>query len=100
MDKNIEKIHGRLICGCCGDLFKPWEGYVDQDQDRGYGICRSCQADEAKREEEAFDKACALVVSGLKKKANRDRFMNMDREEKYYIIHKLFEEKILTWKIG
>jgi len=32
-----------LDCGCCGLGFFTWEGYEDQDQDEGYGICRSCQ---------------------------------------------------------
>ena len=33
----------QLDCGCCGLPFSTWVGYRDQDQDAGYGICKSCQ---------------------------------------------------------
>ena len=38
-----------LACGCCGSWFTTWEGYEDQDQDVGYGICKSCQGDAEER---------------------------------------------------
>ena len=33
----------RLHCSCCGADFRTWKGYVEQDQDKGYGHCRKCQ---------------------------------------------------------
>lgn len=33
----------RLTCGCCGQDFKTWKWYIDQDQDAWYWICFSCQ---------------------------------------------------------
>lgn len=89
-----------LVCGCCGDGFKTWDGYIDQDQDKGFGICRSCQSDAEDREQDAFLHACNLILSGLKKKENRDQFLRMSKEQKYYIIHKMFDRGILKWQIG
>lgn len=55
-----------LICGCCGEYFNTWPAYVDQDQDKGYGICRSCQGMIEDREKEQIEDAFTEVVDNVK----------------------------------
>lgn len=53
MENQDKKHYSKLLtCGCCGLLFKTWDGYEDQDQDVGFGICKECQDIAEKREEE------------------------------------------------
>lgn len=59
------KIGTGLNCGCCGNWFKTWDGYEDQDQDSEYGICFECQGDIEERSEKEYDKLIACVKSGL-----------------------------------
>lgn len=100
INENIKQYAKHLICGSCGQYFKMWEGYIDQDQDKGFGICSRCQGEADIKEQVAFNKACMLVIGALKKYENREQFINMSKEEKYYVIHKLFESGTLKWKIG
>ena len=55
----------KLVCGCCGTGFHTWEGYRNQDQDRGYGICRPCQGMEEARNARQWSDLCAQVRAAL-----------------------------------
>lgn len=88
-----------LSCGCCGQRFKTWEGYVDQDQDKGYGICKPCQSDVSDRNEAEFDKAIAIFRDALNEE-NRVRFDTFDRDTHKAIIWKALDDGILKFKIG
>ncbi len=68
-----------LTCGCCGEYFAVWEGYEDQDQDRGWGICQSCQVDAGERNEAEFDKLIECLANGLNEE-NREKFLSFSRD--------------------
>ena len=55
-----------LTCGCCGDAFHTWPGYVDQDQDAGYGICAECQHLAGERADAEMEAAFCLIRDGLR----------------------------------
>ncbi len=75
-----------LRCGCCGEDFKTWKGYSDQDQDDGYGICRKCQGGISEHDEAEWDKAIKVMEDSLNKD-NLDVFHAMNREEqKDYVL--------------
>ena len=69
-----------LDCGCCGLGFKTWQGYADQDQDAGYGICLSCQQEIGDRNEAEFDKMINVLKGGLEGE-QLDKFNNLTREQ-------------------
>lgn len=92
------KLNTPLTCGCCGVFFRTWDGYVDQDQDDGYGICESCQKDIAERDEKEWDKAIATLREALNDD-NRAKFDAMDREKQKRIVWKALDEGVLTFKI-
>jgi hypothetical protein len=101
ISKNKTYLKGlSLSCGCCGDRFTTWEGYEDQDQDNGYGICKGCQRDANKREKETMDRAIELVINSFQKAKNRVKFAKMDRKMQEYIVMELIDNGTLTWKIG
>lgn len=54
-----------LSCGCCGCGFQTWKGYVDQDQDKGYGICKDCQAWIQGIENKQLDKIAGDIQNAL-----------------------------------
>jgi len=68
-----------LRCGCCGEDFRTWEGYEDQDQDSEYGICFECQGDIGDRNEQEFDKLIDAVRGGLSP-ANLLKFNKKSRD--------------------
>ena len=72
-----------LQCGCCGDSFRVWEGYEDQDQDRGYGICMDCQGDSDLDNIEHYIDMFDKVEAKLKDQANHecDEFIKLKTEE-------------------
>jgi len=92
MDKPIE-----LICGCCGTYFITWEGYIDQDQDKGFGICKSCQQWMGKLYDKEMDKAIELMKEALNED-NSKKFSKMSRKNQETIIFKAIEENILTFE--
>ena len=87
-----------LSCGCCGEGFITWSGYKDQDQDRGYGICGSCQDDIEVRNEQEFDKAIAVLRDGLND-VNREKFIALDRERQKLLVWQALDDGMLTWNI-
>ncbi len=76
-----EKTHSSsfLTCGCCGRYFETWVGYVDQDQDEGYGICKSCQGWIEDRAEADWVALEELVREGLEER-NREKWDKMDAD--------------------
>jgi len=90
--------HKHLTCGCCGSWFMTWDGYVDQDQDKGYGICKSCQQFIADKEKAEMDKAIKLLTNALNEK-NRKNFMGLHRTKQQWVVMKAFNDGILNFTI-
>ena len=86
-----------LRCGCCGSNFRTWEGYIDQDQDRDYGICLLCQADEINEAQNIYDKLFVAFGSFLNE-CNKAKFDGMERYIKEYIVHQAFNDGIIRLK--
>ncbi|MBY6212375.1 hypothetical protein KUV95_12520 [Microbulbifer agarilyticus] len=87
-----------LDCGCCGTWFETWEGYVDQDQDEGYGICRKCQGEIREHDEAEWDKAIATLREGLNDQ-NRAKFDAMPRIQQKAMVWDALDKGILTYHI-
>ena len=87
-----------LTCGCCGIWFKTWPEYIDQDQDKGYGICKSCQGWIEEKEEKEFIKARGLLAGALNEE-NRERFLSSSISIQKHIILRAIEDKILVYRI-
>ena len=86
----------RLICSCCGNIFK---GKPDSSQDKGYGTCPECVT----WVEETFDKP---MREGLRKKVhdnlnekNRAKFDAMTIEEQDAICFALIDKGVIKWTI-
>ncbi|MEY8194466.1 MAG: hypothetical protein RPR28_06370 [Cycloclasticus sp.] len=88
-----------LRCGCCGEDFATWQGYQDQDQDHGYGVCKKCQVLVKEHYEADWNKAIEAVDEGLYE-VNRRDFRAMNREEKKDIIRKLLADGFLTYSLN
>jgi len=86
----------RLTCGCCGDWYS---GKQDTDHDRGFGLCPSCEKEQAEQNDAEWDKAIKLLADALGEK-NREDFLVRPREEQIFIVDKAIKDGILTWKIG
>lgn len=87
-----------LTCGCCGEWFRTWEGYEDQDQDAGYGICKPCQASIKEHDEREWDKAIKTLADGLNP-SNQMKFLQYDRDTQKAFVLKALDEGILTFQI-
>lgn len=88
-----------LDCGCCGLGFQTWEGYEDQDQDEGYGICCGCQVHIAAKNEEEWDKAIEAVRNGLAHLPDKLADFNArDRETQKVIVWNLMDKGALTFR--
>jgi len=87
-----------LNCGCCGTYFKTWEWYVDQDQDRGYGICKSCQNDNEDSYISEIEKGFDLIYNALKGE-NKKKAWKMLFPEREALVTKARRDWILTYKI-
>lgn len=98
--ENQEKQHRKkyLVCGCCGLGFYTWEGYQDQDQDAGYGICQDCQNWKQKKEEAFVEEAIANVLPDLKPE-NQKKLRKMTKAQKRYVVSGLIESGALQFKI-
>lgn len=93
------RVGKHLRCGCCGGGFQVWEGYIDQDQDNGFGICMECQGWIGEKNEDEWDKAIKVLNDGLNEK-NRAKFEGYDREMQKAIVGKALEDGALKWVIG
>ena len=87
-----------LTCGCCGCGFRTWPEYVDQDQDKGFGICKDCQGWIEDRDNVEDDKAIALLRSALND-ANRAVFDAMDRDLQMGMVGEAINAGFITFSI-
>jgi len=88
-----------LNCGCCGCDFYTWEEYIDQDQDKGFGICHECQEDAEERNNEILDKSVKLIIGALNS-VNSEKLKAMPLEKQRYVAAKAHEKGMFTWEIG
>jgi len=88
-----------LVCGCCGKYFRTWQGYIDQDQDRGYGICEECQDLAEGREKRLIKEQIEQIIPHLKPE-NQAKIKKMSYEQQKHIILGLIEKGALVWKIS
>ena len=75
-----------------------WEGYIDQDQDTGYGICKPCQDTAAEKNEQEWLKLEKLMSDSLNPK-NQRAFLEMDLELRRGLCIQAMEDGIITWKM-
>ena len=96
---NEIRIGTGLSCGCCGEFFYTWDGYVDQDQDLDYGICASCQESNEEHAEAEYDKLIDCIKTGLRP-ASLCQFEKKTRnEQKAFALHCL-NKGIITLSFG
>lgn len=88
-----------LCCGCCGDGFLTWEGYIDQGQDCGFGICKGCQQWAEERNLELLDDARAKIRPALNE-ANQAKWDSFDEDKQRHIAFRLIEKGAIGWAIG
>ena len=94
------KVGTGLNCGCCGEWFQTWEGYEDQDQDCGYGICSGCQFDLVERNEEEFDRLIECVRTGFTKPENLAKFNTWSRDKQKAFAYDMLEKGKITYTFG
>jgi hypothetical protein len=87
-----------LRCGCCGSWFETWEGYVNQDQDKGYGICASCQEWIGKRDQQEWEKLRDKMAESLSE-TNRAKFLAMGEKLQQAFTAKAIDEGIIQFQI-
>ena len=92
--KNIE-----LDCGCCGSYFRTWEGYQDQDQDRGYGICERCQESIQADDDKQVDKILNLLRANLNAE-NLVRINALTRDQQRRVAYQAIEEGMVSFSFG
>ena len=90
----------QLECGCCGMYFHTWPKYKDQDQDRGYGICKSCQGTISESEQKELDKLVETFGNGLSKPEHIKKWKSYDTETKEHLALQALEDGIITYSIG
>ena len=84
-----------LQCGCCGTGFSTWPEYTDQGQDKGYGICRSCQDDYEKKNQEELDKLIKAIRESLGG-SNLTEFNEFNRSNQEAFAMKCLDQGIIT----
>jgi len=87
-----------LSCGCCGVYFKTWEGYTDQDQDKGYGICESCQKWQEDNTNSQLDESIEKLYPTLNNK-NKKKLDGMSKTQKRNLILSLINSGAITFTI-
>ena len=88
-----------LDCGCCGGYFQTWEGYENQDQDCGYGICKDCQGWIDEKNLAELDKMCLAIEEALSEEKLKD-FQAKSREDRHLIAMQLAEKGCFTYSFG
>jgi hypothetical protein len=89
----------QLICGCCGAYFHTWKEYVDQDQDKGFGICLECQNLEVERNNKQLDEVGATMREALNEK-NRAKWDGYDLETQRLLAMKAVEDGMVKFTYG
>lgn len=93
------KVGKWIDCGCCGMDFQIWEGYVDQDQDDGYGICHSCQDDIRKRNEAELDKIVVEIAKVMKPETREAFLAKPVEKQRDFALHCL-NKNLVTMSFG
>ncbi len=88
-----------LSCGCCGCGFMTWKGYVDQDQDKGFGICRGCQEWHVELNNKQLDDLRVKIREALNEK-NAAKWDTYDLETQRLLAAKCIEDGLVTWKFS
>lgn len=88
-----------LRCGCCGNDFKTWEEYEDQDQDYEYGICYECQDDIKAMDVKEYDKLIACVKTGLKED-KLEKFLLLARSEQEAFAYSCLDKGLIKLTFG
>ena len=89
-----------LLCGHCSKYFSTWEGYKDQGQDKGYGICRDGQANDIRESRRHQDKISDKIMDAFENPDHVKKFKDMPRWERQYFIEELEKDGIITWSVG
>jgi len=88
-----------LTCGCCGEYFHTWPDYIDQDQDKGYGICAECQDMAETMNNDQLDKIAGKIREALNE-TNTAKFDTFDIEKKRRVAMWAVDEGIVTFGFG
>ncbi len=88
-----------LQCGCCGSGFQTWEAYVDQDQDKGFGICLDCQNLEMEKNNKHLDTIGAALREALNEK-NQAKWDGYDLETQRLLAMKAVEDGAIKITYG
>ena len=92
-----------LICGCCGSYFETWEGYIDQDQDDGYGICKRCQVWSDARGMSETNRLEKQGIELFKKNLtgkNLEHFLTRTEADQRAFVRKAIKDGVLTFGFG
>lgn len=88
-----------LSCGCCGTWFLTWSGYKDQDQDKGFGICRECQADIEAKNEAMWVELENKVGNSLRTQERRDRFWGFEVGVRRGLLLKMMDDGVIGYQV-
>jgi hypothetical protein len=89
----------KLVCGCCGEVFQTWPEYKDQDQDKGFGCCKVCQAEEIVAANKALDDGAKKLRASLSEK-NQRAWDGLDVGMQRAIVRKAIEDGVMKFTIG
>lgn len=91
-----------LSCGCCGDWFETWEGYVDQDQDNGYGICKDCQEYIDAKNEKQYDDMIKQILEAVKPETAEKMRAKIaeDPDMKYAYVNGALDQGFFTFSVS
>ncbi len=87
-----------LSCGCCGCGFRTWKGYVDQDQDKGFGICKGCQGWIESLLNAELDQLANKIENALNIE-NASRFADMPAETRRLFATKAINDGLVRYTI-
>lgn len=88
-----------LDCGCCGAYFQTWEGYVDQDQDAGYGICKECQDMAEEMNNKQLDEIGDTIREALNEK-NKAKWDGFSIDTRRLLALKAVEDGVVVFQFG
>jgi hypothetical protein len=94
----MTKLGTLLDCGCCGVSFRTWSGYTDQDQDKGYGICATCQGMIERKNTIEQNKLIECLADALNGK-NRAIYKAMERELQLAMALQAVDEGFITYHV-
>lgn len=84
-----------MKCSCCG-------GYCEKEspgQDKGYGICESCDAWITERDNRQLDDLAAKIEAALNPE-NRAKFAAMDTDKRRWFAMQAREDGLVTYSIA